>query len=114
MILFFFFSTVLICIFFLSCRPMLIFLASYMALHSHKLVITFLYFSGRYRLTVLRALPHLQKLDNIAVDSEEVQKAMVCGVPLPFSETSMSSRCVDIQQKSLFIVVAIGNVTPSA
>lgn len=39
----------------------------------------------RYRLTVLRALPHLQKLDNVAVDSEEVQKAMVCGVPLPSS-----------------------------
>ncbi|XP_045114656.1 uncharacterized protein LOC123506544 isoform X9 [Portunus trituberculatus] len=37
----------------------------------------------QYRLTVLRALPHLQKLDNVAVDSEEVQKAMVCGIPLP-------------------------------
>lgn len=42
----------------------------------------------RYRLTVLRALPHLQKLDNVAVDSEEVQKAMVCGVPLPSSDPS--------------------------
>ncbi|XP_042230308.1 uncharacterized protein LOC121871841 isoform X5 [Homarus americanus] len=42
----------------------------------------------QYRLTVLRALPHLQKLDNVAVDSEEVQKAMVCGVPLPSTEGS--------------------------
>ncbi|KAK4311679.1 hypothetical protein Pmani_016839 [Petrolisthes manimaculis] len=42
----------------------------------------------QYRLTVLRALPHLQKLDNVAVDSEEVQKAMVCGVPLPSSDPS--------------------------
>ncbi|XP_050696001.1 uncharacterized protein C2orf16-like isoform X3 [Eriocheir sinensis] len=39
----------------------------------------------QYRLTVLRALPHLQKLDNVAVDSEEVQKAMVCGISLPSS-----------------------------
>ncbi|XP_069958709.1 dynein axonemal assembly factor 11 isoform X10 [Cherax quadricarinatus] len=42
----------------------------------------------QYRLTVLRALPHLQKLDNVAVDSEEVQQAMVCGVPLPATENS--------------------------
>nr|XP_045602290.1 uncharacterized protein LOC123760612 isoform X6 [Procambarus clarkii] len=42
----------------------------------------------QYRLTVLRALPHLQKLDNVAVDSEEVQQAMVCGVPLPATEGS--------------------------
>ncbi|XP_071526645.1 uncharacterized protein [Panulirus ornatus] len=46
----------------------------------------------QYRLTVLRALPHLQKLDNVTVDSEEVQKAMVCGVPLPSTDASMSSR----------------------
>jgi hypothetical protein len=30
----------------------------------------------RYRLTVLRALPNLQKLDNIAVQPEEVQDAL--------------------------------------
>lgn len=49
-------------------------------------------FFHRYRLTVLRALPHLQKLDNVTVDSEEVQKAMVCGIPLPSADASVSSR----------------------
>ncbi|XP_066949484.1 uncharacterized protein F09G8.5 isoform X5 [Macrobrachium rosenbergii] len=46
----------------------------------------------QYRQTVLRALPHLQKLDNIAVDSEEVQQAMVCGVPLPMTDSPMGQR----------------------
>ncbi|XP_068212665.1 uncharacterized protein F09G8.5 isoform X2 [Palaemon carinicauda] len=46
----------------------------------------------QYRQTVLRALPHLQKLDNVAVDSEEVQQAMVCGVPLPMSDSPMGQR----------------------
>ena len=35
-----------------------------------------------YRLAILRALPHLQKLDNAPVESEEVQKAMIHGEDL--------------------------------
>ncbi|CAL4073859.1 unnamed protein product, partial [Meganyctiphanes norvegica] len=46
----------------------------------------------QYRLTVLRALPHLQKLDNIPVEPEDVQKAMVCGLPLPISDSPVSQR----------------------
>ncbi|XP_027226755.1 dynein axonemal assembly factor 11 isoform X3 [Penaeus vannamei] len=46
----------------------------------------------KYRHTVLRALPHLQKLDNVAVDSEEVQQAMVCGLALPISDSPMAQR----------------------
>ncbi|XP_037780051.1 uncharacterized protein LOC119576423 isoform X1 [Penaeus monodon] len=46
----------------------------------------------KYRHTVLRALPHLQKLDNVAVDSEEVQQAMVCGMALPISDSPMAQR----------------------
>ncbi|MCL4148918.1 UNVERIFIED_CONTAM: hypothetical protein GTU68_010076 [Idotea baltica] len=38
---------------------------------------------NEYRLTVLRALPHLQKLDNVSVEPEEIQQAMVCGLILP-------------------------------
>ena len=40
----------------------------------------------RYRLTVLRALPNLQKLDNIAVQPEEVQDAMRKGRELVHPE----------------------------
>jgi len=40
----------------------------------------------RYRLTVLRALPTLQKLDNIAVQPEEVQDAMRKGRELVHPE----------------------------
>lgn len=47
----------------------------------------------RYRLTVLRALPNLQKLDNIAVQPEEVQDAMRKGRELVHPE--------DIQELSL-------------
>ncbi|KAK7084768.1 hypothetical protein SK128_003621 [Halocaridina rubra] len=54
----------------------------------------------QYRQTVLRALPHLQKLDNVAVDSEEVQQAMVCGVPLPLSDSSMGKREGDMPRSS--------------
>lgn len=50
---------------------------------------------NRYRHTVLRALPHLQKLDNVAVDSEEVQQAMVCGLALPISDSPMAQRWED-------------------
>ncbi|XP_042878894.1 uncharacterized protein LOC122257586 isoform X2 [Penaeus japonicus] len=46
----------------------------------------------KYRHTVLRALPHLQKLDNVAVDSEEVQQAMVGGLALPISDSPMAQR----------------------
>ncbi|XP_037080317.1 uncharacterized protein LOC119101142 isoform X2 [Pollicipes pollicipes] len=35
-----------------------------------------------YRLALLRTLPHLQKLDNTTVESEEVQKAMIHGEDL--------------------------------
>ena len=48
-----------------------------------------------YRLAVLRALPHLQKLDNAPVESEEVQKAMIQGEdllhPLDALEASLLS-----------------------
>ena len=51
-------------------------------------------FFFRYRVTVLRTLPHLQKLDNVAVESEEVQQAMVCGLLLPLPDSSHSVRYV--------------------
>jgi len=41
---------------------------------------------SRYRLTVLRALPNLQKLDNVAVQPEEVQDAMRKGRELVHPE----------------------------
>ncbi|KAA0200306.1 hypothetical protein HAZT_HAZT007300 [Hyalella azteca] len=45
-----------------------------------------------YRLTVLRALPHLQKLDNVVVEGEEVQRAMVCGTLLPLGAEHQADR----------------------
>ena len=44
-----------------------------------------------YRLTVLRTLPHLQKLDNVPVEGEEVQQAMVSGLLLPIGQDRLVS-----------------------
>ena len=39
-------------------------------------------FLFRYRQTVIRNIPQLQKLDNVAVTSEEMADAMRCGIDL--------------------------------
>ncbi|KAB7498785.1 Protein C21orf2-like protein [Armadillidium nasatum] len=42
-----------------------------------------------YRLTVLRALPHLHKLDNIDVKPEEVHQAKISGLALPLPNSNI-------------------------
>lgn len=44
---------------------------------------------NRYRLTVLRALPHLHKLDNIDVKPEEVHQAKISGLALPLPNSNI-------------------------
>ncbi|XP_043188799.1 dynein axonemal assembly factor 11-like isoform X8 [Amphibalanus amphitrite] len=45
-----------------------------------------------YRLAILRALPHLQKLDNAPVESEEVHQAMIHGEDLVHPQDAMEQQ----------------------
>ncbi|XP_043188784.1 serine/arginine repetitive matrix protein 1-like isoform X2 [Amphibalanus amphitrite] len=52
-----------------------------------------------YRLAILRALPHLQKLDNAPVESEEVHQAMIHGEDLVHPQDAMEMQRQRQQQQ---------------